>query len=233
MIHEDLIVIQRLWANVHAADQLRGERRALMQQLEEAERVLEQAAVELEQASEHLEAVQTQERQVMRKLEVYRKRVTQTRKMIDDGTAPDYRLAQQQLDSCEEIADDLETEALELMEQRDEATEALQRAKQAQVDAVTTLERAHHAHEIGLPRIDHELVTLGDEQPDLEAALGPGQLDIFRDLRRRGRSVTSQMILRTCSGCHFVVPPQVAMEVERGVRVHTCRNCSRFLVPPE
>jgi predicted nucleic acid-binding Zn-ribbon protein len=168
---------------------------------------------------------------VMRKLDAYRKRVATTRTMIDTGKAPDYRLAEQQLRNCTEMVDQLETEALELMEQRDEAEQAMEAAERAFVQAREAAEKAVVRERDRIPEIDRALEDLDLARPPLQAALAPEHKGPFRILRSRKRFALSHLQDGACSRCNYGAPSQVVNEIEGHQRVHTCRNCGRFLLP--
>jgi len=230
-MHEELVAIIELWDNVHRGDTLQQERADCVDARRSTKVDKAAKAEALEAAREALEAVRSEERRVMRRLDSYRKRVREARHMLDTGTAPDYRLIEQQFRACTEIVDDLETEALELMEQRDDAeqaaeqaTKAFEAAQQAATDAV-----AHERERV--PAIDRELEDLDLARPALKKALAPAHRSAFQTLRARRRSAVAQMRNGACRVCNFAAPPQVYNEIQGQIRVHACRNCGRFLLP--
>jgi predicted nucleic acid-binding Zn-ribbon protein len=230
-MHEDLAAVLSLWTNVSAADRLKSERTALGERaglLAAAVGTAEHAHTEAQRALQEILEV---ERQVMRKLDAYRKRIETTRAMIDAGKAPDYRLADQQLRTCAEIADQLETEALEAMERRDAAEAQLADASAALAQA-TERQTQHSARaEIRRPQIEAELSALEAARPGLEDLVPEANRAAFAALRSRGRSAVAQLKAGACSVCNYGSPPQTVLEIQGDVRVHVCRNCGRFLLP--
>ncbi len=229
-MHEDLVAIIALWDNVHSADQLQLERKTCA--LDRSKALAHKASTDdaLQACRAALEAVKSEEHRVMRRLDSYRNKVKTTRTMIDTGKAPDYRLAERQLHACTEIVDELETAALELMEARDEAEQALAAAEQAFDTAQGDARRAVEHERNRVPRIDAELADLETARPELRAALSASERGAFDVLRARGRSAVATMRDGACTACNYGAPSQVVNEINGAVRVHRCRNCGRFLV---
>jgi len=232
-MHEDLAALQALWNNVHAGERLRAERAAQA----EKERLLGAAAdaarEAVGEAERALKEILDAERQVMRRLDAYRKRIETTKAMIEAGKAPDYRLADQQLRSCVEIADQLETEALEAMERRDAAEAKLAGARDAQVLAHQKRDQLQVRWEARQPALEADLAALDAARPGLEALVPTEIRSAFAALRARGRSGVSQIKDGACSVCNYGIPTQTLNEIQAAVRVHACRNCGRFLLPEE
>lgn len=233
MIHEDTLALQRLWASHEAANQLTQERSRLLERVREAETEKTRAEEELAAARDDLNRLKDGERSIQRRLHTYHKRVKTTRELIESGHAVDYQVARQQLDSCLEIVDALETEALETMEAIDAAESRIATAEERLTEATGTVEDVHRARETGLPRIDQELQRLKEERTRLREDIPAAHLERFDRLVARGRSAVATLQGTTCSACNFNSPPQVVIEINRGSRVHACRNCGRFLVPSE
>lgn len=230
-MHPELEAITKLWENVHQSERLQQERVSCVDQRKATITANAEATAARDSAQVSLDEVRAEERRVMRKLDSYRKRVHTTRTMIDTGKAPDYRLAEQQLRACIEISDNLETEALELMEQRDEAEAALVKATAAFEAARAAAAQAAERERSRIPAIDRELEDLDLARPPLEGALTPAQLASFKVLRARRRSAVAKLQSGACSICNYGAPPQVVNEIDGNVRVHSCRNCGRFLLP--
>jgi predicted nucleic acid-binding Zn-ribbon protein len=230
-MHPELEAVVKLWENVHLADRLQQERVACVDERRATAAAIQEARQQRDAAQAHLDEVRSEERRVMRKLDSYRKRVVTTRTMIDTGKAPDYRLAEQQLRACIEISDELETEALELMERRDEAEENLARCSAAFDQAEQAATQAVTRERERIPAIDRELEDLDLARAPLEADLALEHRNPFKVLRARKRSVVSRLKGGACSACNYGAPSQVVNEIAGEQRVHTCRNCGRFLLP--
>jgi len=230
-MHPELAAIIELWDNVHEADTLQIERAACVDGRRLTSERKKVADTEHEAKRVALDEVRTEERRVMRKLDSYRKRVKTTRTMIEAGKAPDYRLAEQQLRSCIQIVDDLETEALELMEQRDDAEALFDKATQASEAAEQAAVRAITRERDRIPAIDRQLEELDLQRPPLEKALTLEHKGPFRTQRARKRGAVARFVDGACKFCNFATPSQVANEINGNLRVHRCSNCGRFLVP--
>ena len=230
-MHADLEAVVRLWDNVHLAQRLQAERGSCVDARKQTLDDKQRTASALEAARVALDVVRTEERRVMRKLDAYRKRVTTTRTMIDAGKAPDYRLAEQQLRACLQIVDELETEALELMERRDDAEQVFEQAQSRYDRALAAAKLAMVRERDRIPAIDRELEDLDLARPALREGLAREHRAPFKTLLARKRSAIATLKSGACSLCNYGAPSQVVNEIEGHSRVHTCRNCGRFLLP--
>ncbi len=59
------------------------------------------------------------------------------------------------------------------------------------------------------------------------------QLVRYEAFRKRQESPVAIITGKTCSLCHVVVANHLRMEVASGKRLHACRGCKRWLLPPD
>ncbi len=230
-MHEDLEKIQSLWQSMHRSDQLQRARLVLVEQQLSTKEASAAADTARQEAEAVVIEIRSEERQIMRKLGAYRKRIDNTRRMIRDGKAADYRLAEQQLRSCIEIADELETKALETMMARDEAEQVAAHKREAAASAERARAEAVRAHKERIPVIDRELEILDLASPALQAEVPRAYRSAIKTLRARRRSVVAELRDGACSVCHVTPSPQSVLEINGHRRVHACSNCYRFLIP--
>lgn len=233
MIHEDLLVIQRLWSLLEATTQLQQERAAALKEVDRAKAALAETDDAMSTTDAELRKRSDVEKQVLQKAESYQQKVRSTRRLIDEGKASDYLLAQRQLEACTRIADELESEALQLMEAIESLERRMTDLRAARNQRSTHLQQVEHALSVSLPRLDEAIDRLKRERVDAEVAIPASYLDGVRRLQQQHRSLVSTLKDGVCSMCNFSIAPQVVLEVNRGARVHACRHCGRYLVPSD
>jgi predicted nucleic acid-binding Zn-ribbon protein len=232
-MHDDAEKIWKLWGAEQARDKLLAEWRGLHADVDRLAKEHADSVERAVQAQAASDALRDEERSLNRRLETYQKRRDKAQKMIDEGTAPDFRAAQAQAEQCGSIVDDLETELLELMERMDQAATALKGA----IDG-----RDHLAHrcEAARTRYQERLKVL---KPEFEAATGARDLrrervykehlGLYDRLRDKKMSVFGLVDSETCTACHVKLNGTLVSDLKRGAEVLTCPSCGRYLAMRE
>jgi hypothetical protein len=233
MIPEDLVAIQKLWANDHAIDTLKRELSEARLALDDLSRGLEDTRLTLQEAQVRREALKVEVRQIHRRIETYQTRITDTQRLIDLGRAPDYLMATRQVSSCVAIVDELETRALEFMEQEETLDATLHALSSRLVDTERAMEESRARFLVLDATTREQLARRVEEQPGLLRDVPLELRERYNTLRRQGRKVLATVRDARCLGCNFVLSPQVWNELLRHARVHNCRHCGRFLVVEE
>ena len=212
-------------------DALRAEHERLVGGATAAIQAHKDAVAAREAAKGALEAVKAEERVNNRELDSYVQKRDTTKRMIEQGTAPDYAAAERQLANCVAKVDDLETIGLELLDRIEAATAALAAAEEARKKA----EAAESEARAALGARDAGLrVELTAALKDREAAWGELHADYhvpYAELRRRKRPALVNVVEGVCATCHMRVPPQKLNEVQLKRAVHTCVGCGGYLLP--
>lgn len=228
-MHQDLLDIRDLYKVDHEMDSLREEARALARAIDDARKEGERLAALLVSERESLEAIKVEERRLNCKLEEYAERRDRTRTLIDEGRAPDFMSAQRQFEQCARIADETESELLEVMEQREAVEERMAALEAEQAATRRSAQEARATQTERRPIIEARFRELEPLREERFKAL-PGYYQTpYVDLRRRGREVLANIVDGSCSACRIQVSAQVAIEVARGERAHACRGCGRYL----
>lgn len=230
-LHPDLVAISNLWQADVRVDALRGEHEQLVAAATAAIQANKDAVAARDAAKAALDAVKVDEHANTRELDGYAQKRDTTKRMIDEGTAPDYAAAERQLANCIAKVDELETIGLGLLDRIEAATAALTAAEEVRRGA----EGAEREARAALAARD------GSLRVELKAALAtregawkelPGDYQIpYTELRRRKRVALVNVVDGTCAACHMRVPPQKLNEVQLQRAVHTCVGCGGYLLP--
>ncbi|MBM4392166.1 MAG: hypothetical protein FJ090_13680 [Deltaproteobacteria bacterium] len=229
-MHADLVAISNLYAADRAMDALRGEHEALSSAVRGAREAVASAEASVKLNESTVATVVASQRATDRELEDYIDKKKRAQKLIDTG-AGDYAAAERQVAQCASIIDQLETRALELMEQRDGAESVMASsrrelaARQAELEAVRARLAARDAP------IRAELAAALEHQRAVSPELPASCRLHYDDLRRRKRVVLVNVDDGCCSVCAMRIPPQKFVEVQKDRAVHTCVGCGGYILP--
>lgn len=230
-MHPELVAIANVWQADVKVDSLRAEHEGLVAAASSAIEANKAATAVLSEARATLTQLQGKERVNNRELDSYVQKRDATKRMIDEGTAPDYAAAERQLAGCRAKVDELETTGLELLDAIEAAQGAVRAAERAGADAATAERDARQALAARDAAIRSELaVALGARElawKELPAELRTP----YTELRRRKRTVLVNVVEGACSVCHMRVPPQRVVEVQMKRALHTCVGCGGYLLP--
>lgn len=230
-MHPDLVAISNLWQTDVRVDTLRAEHEHLVATVTGAIQAHKDAVAARDAAKVALEKAKTEERVNNRELDSYAQKRDATKRMIDDGSAPNYAAAERQLANCIALVDELETKGLDLLDAVDAATAALAAAEKARVDADAAERAARQALAARDAPLRVELTAAMQAREGAWAELPHDYQVPYSDLRRRKRVALVNVDDGSCSVCHMRVAPQKLNEVLLKRAVHTCVGCGGYLLP--
>jgi predicted nucleic acid-binding Zn-ribbon protein len=230
-LHPDLVAISNLWQADVQVDTLRAEHEHLVSVATAAIKAHKDAVAARDAAKAALEATKTEDRANNRELDSYVQKRDTTKRMIDEGTAPDYAAAERQLARCRELVDDLETKGLELLDRLEAATKTLAEAEKARVKAEDDEREARKALGARDASLRVELTAALKVREAAWAELPPDYHVPYTALRQKKRIALVNVVEGSCSVCHMRVAPQKANEVQMKRAVHTCVGCGGYLLP--
>jgi uncharacterized protein len=128
---------------------------------------------------------------------------------------------------------DAETKILEAMEGIETARAGLERARSAAKgleERAAQQERSFAEREQSL---DQTLGNLRRDRTGLAGGVEAPLLQRYDRIATRRRPAVALADKGMCKGCHVSLPPQLLLELSRGMGLHTCGNCQRILVLSE
>ena len=145
-------------------------------------------------------------------------------------TNKEYQVLLREVDDNKKRKDALETNLLELMEEKEKSETQLNEtekeyalladqvaAEQAKVD-----EKAVQDREL----LDDYLL----KQKEIGQELDPSLMERFRKISKMNQgSAVTPVQNEVCMGCFMNIPPQLYIEVQRGDKLISCPQCSRIL----
>ncbi|WP_022668409.1 zinc ribbon domain-containing protein [Desulfospira joergensenii] len=145
-------------------------------------------------------------------------------------TNKEYQVLLREVDDNKKRKDALETELLELMDEREKSEsivsesekefnllEEQTKAEQAELDKQSSDDRA-------------SLEEFQSRQAEIGKTLDPFLIDRFRKISKMNQGLAvSRVKNEICMGCFMNIPPQLYIEVQRGTSLISCPQCSRIL----
>ncbi len=141
---------------------------------------------------------------------------------------------QSEIGTLKRVIGRLENDILERMQEIEDIDKDMAKAKDVHAAAQT------HAQE-EWSKVQEEVATLEGELKELEASrtkftegLPAALVNRYRKIadKRQGQGV-ALIKGETCSACNTVLPPQLCLQVWKGVVLEGCPSCSRILVHEE
>lgn len=192
---------------------------------------LKQFAAALKENAEELETLEKNCLDSENEIKIIDARIIKSNETLRNVTTnKEYQVLLREVDDNKKRKDALETELLQLMEERersqaivDGSTKEYQqleeqiKAEQDQIEEQTTKDRK---------RLEEYL----ESQKEIGASLDPNLLDRFKRISKMNQGSAVAMVQdQVCLGCFMNIPPQLYIEVQRGDQLIFCPQCSRIL----
>lgn len=230
-MHPDLVAISNVWQVDVRVDALRAEHERLVAAANAAIAAHKEAVAARDAAKAALDAMRAEERKNNRELESYVQKRDTTKRMMDDGSTPDYATSERQLANCIAKVDELETIGLDLLDRVEAATAALAQAEDARGKAEAAEKEARQALGARDASLRAELTAALKEREAVWKDVPVDYHTPYNELRRRKRPALVNVVDGACAVCHMRVPPQKMNEVQLKRGVHVCVGCGGYLLP--
>jgi predicted nucleic acid-binding Zn-ribbon protein len=207
-----------------------------------------EALLPLAAIDERVRALAEQRRRLERKLDKLRSEDDTRRAAVETLTATmaerrkavtaleagmgDAAAAERQRQTCAHRIDDLETEILEAMEQREEDDEALAARTEEAAAAAAAREEGEATMGPELEGVIAESARLVASREEHTPNLPAYEREQYRRLLARKKYALARLVDRTCTACQSTVPYQIRNDLQQG-RLVNCENCARWLYLPQ
>ena len=231
-MHPELSFIVQLWGHDSVVDRIKldaAELKAAVQRIDEA---IAAMAAEMLESSASRDSLRVKQGEVQRELDRYIVRKNRSKELLKGGHSLDFGTVQKQLEQCSAKVDELEMAVLEIMEEKEGFVDRLQTLHDDTETANSDREDAHALWVQEGRQLRTEMETVWAARQSAAEELTREQLVRYEDFRKRAMKPVAAIYGKTCSGCHVVVASHLRMEVGNGKRLHACRGCGRWLLPP-
>lgn len=199
--------------------------------LVDAKAEIQRLAGQLDELNHQVAASKTTEHEAQRKAKRYHDRRASAQRVLDQGMG-DPDAAQRQVEQCNEILDDLDTDLLEQMERQD----TLEGQHTANAAARQAAQDFEDAAALSVPKILADLATKRAKvQSERDGTYAPLDNDMkykYEQLVEKKRTAVALLEKGVCSSCQIVVQNQQISDLKRGL-IKPCRGCHRWLVLPQ
>jgi predicted nucleic acid-binding Zn-ribbon protein len=178
------------------------------------------------------DALRTEERTSERRIDDLRDKRKSATRVLETGIG-DAASAQRQLERCDALIDEAETQHLGLLDQLEASKRALDEATRRRTHAEVVAKTADTEMP---PRIRDLSAQATKVAAAVEADLGtlPGDLrSRYLAQRERSRWAVARLRSGKCDTCSMTAAPQTVADIKRG-KLLECHGCKRWLLlPPE
>ena len=145
-------------------------------------------------------------------------------------TNKEYQVLLREVDDNKKRKDALETELLELMEEK-EQSESIVAESEKEYQLLEEQIKSEQAVVEKQSTEDREMLAeYLESQEKIGTSLDPALMDRFRKISKMNNgSAVSQTSEQVCLGCFMNIPPQLYIEVQKGNDLISCPQCSRIL----
>ena len=218
---------------VHEEDQTLEK---LHQSMKKAQQRLLASESEVKAASQHLEDRQNaakrtrlEELALQDKVRTYEHQRNMAVRALEQG-AGTADAAERQIEQCDRILDDAETQILQLMEDQERITDEIEAAQSA-LAAVTEVLTEHERDVPGeIQGYRAEYQQHKTRRTEAFARLEPDKQERYKKLRERRGSAVALIKDKSCHRCGRVVQSQHLGDILKG-KIMPCHGCARWLIP--
>lgn len=176
-----------------------------------------------------LDEARTREGALIRKLDAYKSRKAGALRVLETGVG-DPDAAEKQIEQCDTILDDTETELLYLMEELDRLRLGLDASERALTASGVSRADVDRESPARIAALEAEQAALQGRRDGLFAELPHDLKQRYPPVRKRRRTAVARVAADgSCSGCRMQVQLQQIADIKRGL-VETCRGCGRWLL---
>ena len=230
-MHPDIQLIVRLWSLDSEVDQARERAASLKSVVTDLEAHIEELSAQLETTADEVSETESREAAIQVELDKYLMRTKRTAKLLDGHQAVDFVTVEKQLEQCKAHVDRLEGDLLAEMEGREVLQTHTETLESDRAQAREHKESAHTEWVSEGRQIRTQIEAVWPTRQAAAAELNRELEKRYTGFRERKLAPVSELRGKVCSSCHVVVQDQMRLEVSSGRRVHTCRGCSRWLLP--
>ena len=192
---------------------------------------LQQFAAALNENTEELEKFKKECLDLEMEIKVVDDRIIKSNETLRNVTTnKEYQVLLREVDDNKKRKDALETELLEIMDEREKAQTIFDESTKE----FQQLEQQVKAEQAGIEdQSEKDRKLLEDyleSQEEIGKILSPQLMDRFKRISKMNQgSAVAKVQEEVCMGCFMNIPPQLFIEVQRGNKLIFCPQCSRIL----
>ncbi len=200
-------------------------------QLETMETAQSEAETRLGNQETKVEDIEKHRRQHERELQDAQEQVKKYQgQLYSVKTNKEYDALQMEIQAQKNRISELEDAILQLISEAEAEQETLETMRGETETLVERFGEERTALESRLSAVDEDIAVKMDERKRMAMRVENRVLNVYDRIRRSLRGMTVVPVKKgACSGCFYVIPLQVIMQIRQGYRLVSCEGCGRIL----
>ncbi|PIE62978.1 MAG: nucleotide-binding protein [Desulfobacter postgatei] len=192
---------------------------------------LKQFAAALKENAEQLEKLEKNCLDSENEIKIVDARIVKSNETLRNVTTNrEYQVLLREVDDNKKRKDALETELLQIMEDREKSQTIVDESKKEYQQLEEQIKAEQNQIEEQTTKDRKRLGEYLESQKEIGASLDPKLLEQFKRISRMNQgSAVAGVQDQVCLGCFMNIPPQLYIEVQRGNELIFCPQCSRIL----
>lgn len=196
--------------------------------LEELFRVFQN---EMEEHRRQFEEIKKEHRAKEEKLKAGQETLKKTKGRLGEvKTNKEYQSVLKEIETAESRNNELEEQIILLLEAVDTAKETLKIKETGLASGMKDYEETKKKLEAELHSLDGRLSACRQKSELVKKKISADCLNRYVAIKKlHSTLVVAAVWKEVCEGCHMNVPPQLYIELQKAVDLHTCPNCNRII----
>lgn len=227
-----LLELQKTDQDLHELEQFKVD---IPNQLETMKTVQSEAESRLGDQETKVEDIDKDRRRHERDLQAAQEQVKKYQgQLYSVKTNKEYDALQMEIQAQKNRISELEDAILQLISEAEAEQETLETMRGETETLVERFGEERTALESRLSAVDEDVAVKMDERKRMAMRVENQVLKVYDRIRRNLRGMTVVPVKKgACSGCFYVIPLQVVMQIRQGRRLVSCESCGRILIMEE
>lgn len=227
-----LLELQKTDQDLHELEQFKVD---IPNQLETMKTVQSEAESRLGDQETKVEDIDKDRRRHERDLQAAQEQVKKYQgQLYSVKTNKEYDALQMEIQAQKNRISELEDAILQLISEAEAEQETLGTMRGETETLVERFGQERTALESRLSAVDEDVAVKMDERKRMAMRVENRVLKVYDRIRRNLRGMTVVPVKKgACSGCFYVIPLQVVMQIRQGRRLVSCESCGRILILEE
>jgi len=186
---------------------------------------------DLEEYRRKFEEVKKEHREKEEKLKAGQDMLKRTKARLGEvKTNKEYQSVLKEIATAESKNSELEEQIILLLEAVDTAKETVKTQEKGMASGVKDYEDTKKKLEVELQSLDGKLSACRQKSELVKKKISADSLNKYFAIKKLHNTLPVAVVWKeVCEGCHMNIPPQLYIELQKAVDLHTCPNCNRII----
>lgn len=151
-------------------------------------------------------------------------------KSADIKSNKEYQAMLKEIETLEKGIYETENELLEIMQETEDIKRAIKEKEQRLSEENATLQREQKKVNEEIAGLEEEIKALKRQRAEIVSRLDEDTYKWYMNTLKNSRGVAVvEAKNEVCKGCNLHIPPQLYVEIKKGLQIHNCPQCRRIL----